>query len=215
MRQNWRPHLHWRILRPTRAVSQSWSWLGTLSVPFHHYDNRQLLLYIARKSSWHLSARNIGEKFTKNTTTSTKKSLFVWMSTEREKNTPERVKTSILAFKKGLKGEVLGPVPLSKEIPKPELAAVRHGSSLPPEELAWKAAPPIWPGPFQKLPTEGAWRLRNKHLCWVPENGFLYISLNKEKITEGMFPYSFLMLLEASFQLHNRQLRAWDFLWQL
>lgn len=59
------------------------------------------------------------------------------MSTERGKNTPERVKTSILAFKKGLKGEeVLGPIPLSKEIPKPELAAVRHGSSLSPEELA-------------------------------------------------------------------------------
>lgn len=87
MRQNWRPHLHWRILRPTRAVSQSWSWLGTLSVPFHHYDNRQLLLYIARKSSWHLSARNTGEKFTKSTTTSTKKSLLFGCQ-QREEKTP-------------------------------------------------------------------------------------------------------------------------------
>lgn len=152
MSQNWTPYLHWKILRLTRAVSQSWSWLGTLSVPFfHHYDNRQLLLYIARKSSWHLSARNIGEKFTKNTTTSTKKA-FLFGCQQREDPPPPASQNLYSCLQERSERESVEASPLSKEIPKPELAAERHGSSLPPEELAWKATPPIWLGPFQKLP---------------------------------------------------------------
>lgn len=148
MSQNWTPYLHWKILRLTRAVSQSWSWLGTLSVPFHHYDNRQLLLYIARKSSWHLSARNIGEKFTKSTTTSTKKA-FLFGCQQRGKHTPRASQNLYSCLPERSERKSVGASPLSKEIPKPELAAVRHGSSLPPEELAWKVAPPIWLGPFR------------------------------------------------------------------
>lgn len=54
---------------------------------------------------------------------------------------------------------------------------------LPPEGLALENTP----SQMTQSRTRKAWRLRNKHLGWRPENGFFYMSLNKEKITQRYF----------------------------